>query len=239
MNSAWPWCLVGAHSARFIVHGLIEDDRREHPREKKGGERQKRTNERTYERTSESISERATKRSRRKRERTKGSVRERVRKRERARECERARELPRRRWKGKRRGRSERERERVYERGRVAVWNEGALVDHEATTNGAHIASCEHGPEGAREATAQSLVLLGGTRGVRRRTHVHGAWRGARSSKQLVCDSCGESASRIIVIFLSGNRDTSAQDKSAPCADGCSPRVSRSHGHVHGVSRTV
>lgn len=86
-------------------------------------------------------------------------------------------------------------------------------MDHEATTNGAYIASCEHGPEGAREATAQSLVLLGGTRGIRRRTHVHGAWRGARSSKQLVCDSCGESASRVIVIFLPNKRDTSVQNE--------------------------
>lgn len=64
-------------------------------------------------------------------------------------------------------------------------------MDHEATTNGAYIASCEHGPEGAREATAQSLVLLGGTRGIRRRTHVHGAWRGARLVNNLCATHAG------------------------------------------------
>lgn len=105
-------------------------------------------------------------------------------------------------------------------------------MDHEATTNGAYIASCEHGPEGAREATAQSLVLLGGTRGIRRRTHVHGAWRGARSSKQLVCDSCGESASRVIVIFLSNKRDTSVQNELYRTRINHLPCVSRTRPHT-------
>lgn len=127
-----------------------------------------------------------------------------------------------------------REEERKREGGKEA--DEGALVDHEATTNGAHIASCEHGPEGAREATAQSLVLLGGTRGVRRRTHVHGAWRGARSSKQLVCDSCGESASRVIVIFLLNQRDTTARNELYRRRIDRSPCVSRTRPHTWNFS---
>lgn len=114
--------------------------------------------------------------------------------------------------------------------------DEGALVDHEATTNGAHIGSSEHGPEGARGITAQSLVLLVVTRGIRRRTHAHGAWCGARSSKQLVCDSCGESASRVIVIFLPNEADTVGQNELYRTWIDSLLCVPRTYGYVHGIS---